>query len=230
MCTEYRCTSTTDQQIQCHSRRTDPCSPSKRWFSQLLCDNFGNFLRRLAFVLASTFLYGYNPLTLPPPLDPFHPCHAKRRWITSSTFWDVKTFSGLILWPPGSGVGAAGPHFIRAYAKFQNVNHRLETLRAPGGGGGWVGWSPPSLRGKHKGKKGWGGVVLYSGATLSASWGVQLFITQGQLKRIDEVIEGRVDRTLDMDLFSLIFAKTIHFCTKIYHSNVLFLWPTIWRN
>jgi hypothetical protein len=32
-------------------------------------------------------------------------------------------------------VGAAGPHFIRAYAKFQNVNHRLETLRAPGGGG-----------------------------------------------------------------------------------------------
>jgi hypothetical protein len=38
--------------------------PAADW-SQLLCDNFGNFLRRLPFALASTFLYGYNPHLTP---------------------------------------------------------------------------------------------------------------------------------------------------------------------
>jgi len=95
-------------------------------------------------------------LTLPPPLDPVSFLPREEEVDNILNVLGCENLFGFNLLTPGVWcVGAAGPHFIRAYAKFQNVNHRLETLRAPGGGGG-VGWSPPSLRGKYKGKRvGW---------------------------------------------------------------------------
>jgi hypothetical protein len=74
-------------------------------------------------------------LTFPHLLNRFIP--ATRRGVDNIlNVLGCENLFGFNLLTPGVWcVGAAGPHFIRAYAKFQNVNHRLETLRAPGGGG-----------------------------------------------------------------------------------------------
>jgi hypothetical protein len=106
-------------------------------------------------------------LTLPPPLDPVSFLPREEEVDNILNVLGRENLFGFNLLTPGVWcVGAAGPHFIRAYAKFQNVNHRLETLRAPGGGWGeWVGvlllsganikekgvgWSCPLLRGNPK--------------------------------------------------------------------------------
>ncbi len=55
-CTEYSASPSTHQQVQCNPRHTLlPFQRRSAVYSQPHFDNFGNFVRRIAFALASTF-------------------------------------------------------------------------------------------------------------------------------------------------------------------------------